>query len=134
MNKEQVYNDLLSSYTALLKQNAPKSSGALASSITGEINGDNISFSMLSYGTILDKGINGTERNNGSPYSFTNKKPPISSLMGYAKMSGINPYVLQNSIYKKGFKPQEFLENDKEIDNLATNIAESLFDEFAENN
>lgn len=133
LSKEQVYQDFIQSYTQLLKEKAPKHSGALASSIEGNIEGDDITFSMLGYGLIVDKGINGTDKNNGSPYSFSTKRPPISSLISFASSIGTNPYALQNSIFKNGFKAQPFIEQDSEIEEFANNLTEAIFNDFANN-
>lgn len=134
MNKvDKVYQEFIESYTKLMKQNAPKSSGALSNSIEGYREGDDVIVTMLSYGEIVDKGINGIEKNYGSPYSFSKKKPPISSLLYYSATTGINPYALQNSIFRNGFKAQPFIEQQDEIIKFANNLAEALWDDFTEN-
>jgi len=124
-------------YEAYLKTNAPKSSGTLKNSISGIVDGDGVAFEMLEYANFVERGINGTERGVGSPYSFNKKKPPISSLIGYSASVGINPYALQNSLFKKGIKPQPFLQGDgtldKEINTLGDNIIEELWEKLAKN-
>ena len=98
-----------------LKDAAPKQTGALKQSIksgfsTDEKDGSmDISFEMNDYGLAIDKGVNGTERSWGSPYSFTNKKPPASVFSKYTS-SKSGQFAIANSVYKKGIKPRNFID------------------------
>lgn len=44
-----------------------------------------VSFNMNDYGKFVDKGVSGKEEKHNTPYSFTNKKPPMKPLMEWAK-------------------------------------------------
>ncbi len=134
-NRQHTISSFFTDYVNRLSNKAPNNSGDLARSISYDTNGEEIDISMLSYGKFLEQGINGTERNVGSIYSFKNKKPPISSLQSYAKSRGINVYALQNSIYKKGIIPQPFIEPtlDKEIDTFADQYIEAMWNELTNN-
>ena len=83
-----------------------------------------VSFNMNDYGKFVDKGVSGKEEKHNTPYSFTNKKPPMKPLMEWAKARSFRlrdekgryekgnyktiGFILQNSIYKKGIKPSLF--------------------------
>lgn len=131
-NVERVNQEFIDSYSKLLSDGAPKKTGALAKSVVGKETDSGIDMYMLPYATYVDKGINGTERSVGSPYSFTTKKPPLSSIMSYAKSINMNPYQLQNIIFKQGIKPQPFIENDKtnkELEDYSTDLANAIWDD-----
>ena len=90
-------------------------SGKLLNSIDIEITetDDEINIAVLAedYLEFIDEGVNGTERNNGSKYSYKSKKPPIKEISLWAKSKGLNPYAVQNSIYTKGIKGIHFFED-----------------------
>ena len=62
----------------------------------------------------------------GSPYSFRDKMPPIDEISPWAKSKGLNPYAVQNSIYRKGIKPVKFFNNvlDSEMEKFTDYIVE----------
>lgn len=126
---QQIANDIV----AALKKNAPSDSGKLKKSITGKVIRDQIEIDMLGYGVINDMGINGTERNNGSPFSFSKKRPPIDALKGFAKRKGLNVWALQESLFKKGYKGSNFIQKlNKEFPDYASNYADAVWADFAE--
>lgn len=95
---------------------APVFSGNLRKSIKTKyvMNEDNtfiqgFEVDALPYLDIVDKGINGIYKSQGSPYSYTLKKPPIKELTPWAKKKGWNVYALQNHLYYNGMKPKHFL-------------------------
>lgn len=92
-----------------IKLHVPKDSGQLSKSIKYKLTNDGFEVDALEYIDYVDKGVNGIRNNVGSIYSYTLKKPPISSLRGWAKRKGINPYAVQNSLYNNGLKPKHFL-------------------------
>jgi len=113
-----------------LKKNSSKK---LYDSLKGESklfkNSFGVYFSMEDYGHYQDKGVNGvgpptkgkTVVRNGR-YTYTNKRPPISSLDKWIVRKGIAPrnkegkfisrtslkYAIANSIYRNGIKPSLF--------------------------
>lgn len=118
-NQLVVFNDYIRLIEEDLKSKAPKFTGALVNSIVGtvDIKEENPSFGFdyLQYGDFMDQGVNGTEINWGSPYSFGEKMPPIKSLSSWANAYNINTFALSKSIQKKGIKPRNFTSN---VDNL----------------
>lgn len=128
---EQAANELANN----LQNRAPNNSGKLANSFTGDVVGDNIVINGADYAFFLDKGVNGKENSRGSKFGFTNKKPPISSLIGFAKAKGINEYALQSSIFKKGIRPQPFIQapfND-EVKALSQELPQAILGDFVDN-
>lgn len=131
-NQRLAIRDFANEYVNALKQNAPTKTGALKQSITAKVHDDSIDFDMYGYALILDEGINGTEKNQGSKLSFTNKKPPISALQGYADSIGANVYALQRSIFKHGFKGKKFITEDYKdhMQDFAEQITQAVADDF----
>ena len=117
-------------------------SGKLLESINGSVEFDdgewNFFLDMEEYGEFIDEGVNGTEKSWGSRFSYTTKKPPINKIKSWASSKGLNPWAVQQSIFKKGIKPVKFFENvlDKElskmVDYLAEASATSLLNDFGE--
>lgn len=83
----------------------------------------------------VDEGVNGTKRNNNSPYSYKSKKPPIKEISVWAKSKGINPWALQKSLYKNGIRGQNILEQPltKEFSEFGDAVAEDIADSIEEN-
>jgi hypothetical protein len=70
-----------------------------------------VEFTMDEYGLYVDKGVNGTERRVGSPYSYTTKMPPVGKLQEWCRIKGIPikaAYPIAKMIQKKGFTPTNF--------------------------
>lgn len=61
----------------------------LYNSIKGNVkempNSISVEFEMEEYGLFQDKGVSGTQKKYDTPYSYTNKMPPISPLANWAK-------------------------------------------------
>lgn len=128
--------------------------GKLIDSLDIEIVGEGDDITLNIYGETyleyIDQGVNGvgfqqTKSNRpdkrfssnksivtGAPYSFKDKKPPIKAIKPWADAKGLNPYAVQNSIYKKGIQGIHFFENtiDEEYSKLADYIAEAMADEL----
>lgn len=103
-------------------------SGTLYDSLNYQVedteDGIKVSFEMAPYGKFVDKGVSGKEVKYSTPYSYTNKKPPMKPLMEWAKARNFRlrdekgrfskgnyktiGFILQNSIYKKGIAPSLF--------------------------
>lgn len=109
-NYNKVIEQFAKNYIAKIKKLAPVDTGALHDSIKYIITEDGFEVDALPYLDYLDKGVEGAiVKNFTSIYSYTTKKPPIKKLKPWAKKRGINPWALQNSIYRKGIKPKKFL-------------------------
>jgi len=77
---------------------------------------------MEDYWEFVDKGVQGVggvsksglfsyvKKNNTSPFSFkkNGKKPPISALEPWAYNNGVNPFVVQNSVFYRGIRATNF--------------------------
>jgi hypothetical protein len=134
-----------------IKEAAPKSSGELRDSIKADVvvdeNGYAINILMKDYGEYQDKGVNGTQKNWGSPYSFR-KMVPTSALDKWIINKGIAPrsssgqflsraglkFAIARSIMIKGIRPKNFIEPnvDPKLEGLANLTAEEIWDNFAE--
>ena len=138
-NQLNTLNNFINYFTNEICNKAPKNTGALSNSFNGTINKEQGSFNIeitgLNYVSYLDKGVNGTEVNYGSPYSFTSY-PNIGALTSYANSIGANPYALSNSLLKKGIKPRGFISDiiDIETENLGDDLTNSIWDDFYEDN
>lgn len=123
-----------------IRSSAPRNSGALSDSVAAQIErSDNnifsVSISMLDYGIYQDKGVNGTERSWGSPFSYRDKMPPSSAFASYTS----NPreqFAIAKSIYRNGIRPRNFIEPalNRHLDELANFAAEDLWDWFYQQN
>ena len=100
----------------------------LYNSLDGDVkvmpNSINVQFSMEDYGVFQDKGVSGKEKKYNTPFSYTNKMPPLKPLANWAKFRNIRlrdkkgrfskgnyntiGFLIARSIYKKGIKPSLF--------------------------
>ena len=125
----------IDSIVQLLKNNTPTNTGALQGSATSYITpsteGALIQIEMLPYGTFVDKGVNGVEVDWGSPYSFTNKRPPASAFSSYTSDLS-EQFAIATSVYKNGIRPRNFIQPviDQKIEGLAEVIAGTVFENF----
>ena len=134
-NKNQIIrlDDYLTEYVNYLKQKVPNKTGALSNSfefgIEQTTNTYNIGIYALHYAKFNDAGVNGTEIDRGSIFSFADKMPPISSFE-----SADNPWAVAKSIQKKGFSPSLFMSESFEdkVDGLATELMEGIWEDFVE--
>jgi len=115
-----------------IKQKVPKHTGSLFNSISYIIKGNNVSILMEYYGKFVDQGVSGVKYKYNTPFSYKDKKPPILAIKPWAKSKNINPFALQNSIYYKGIRPQNFFKSIYEdymndsIDELVKSFADSI--------
>jgi hypothetical protein len=69
----------------------------------------NITFKMTDYGKFLDEGVNGTENQFGSQFSFQgNWRGTGAAIQDWATSKGLNPWATAKSIQKKGIEPRKF--------------------------
>ena len=77
------------------------------------------------YGKFVDRGVKGTQSGSSlDGYKYTNKKPPVSAFIKWARVKPIKPrdratgrfitnkqfgFIMQNHIFKHGIKPTKFL-------------------------
>ena len=134
-----------------IKAAAPNSSGELRNSIQADIvlteSSYEVNILMKDYGEYQDKGVNGTQKSWGSPYSFR-KMIPTSALDKWVVNKGIAPrgsngqflsraglkFAIARSIMIKGIKPKNFIEPnvDPKLEGLANLTAEEIWDNFVE--
>jgi hypothetical protein len=133
-NQLTTIGNFVNSLVSFLGDNTPKNTGALANSYKGEFTINGIEIYGLDYFKFIESGVNGTEQTWGSPYSFSNKMIPISTIQGYADARGINVYALQKSIFKKGIRPKDIITSsiDSKLDNFGDDLIEAIWDDFAE--
>ena len=83
-----------------------------------------LEFEMEEYGMYQDKGVSGVEKKYNTPYSYTNKMPPVKPLADWAKFRNIRlrdekgrfakgnyltiGLLIALKIYKNGIKPSLF--------------------------
>ena len=141
LNKWKSIQTFINEYESELKRRTPKFSGNLSDSIKGSVkisgNSLTIDFEAADYFTFVDKGVNGTERSWGSPYSYGRKRPPASALSQYASAVGTSPFALAASIYKKGIKPANIIDESNltnTLDRLGEDILEDVWNLFYEKN
>ena len=124
-NKKNVSSDLYGSLGYDLKVNP---------------NSFSLEFYMADYGQFVDQGVSGIKRKYNTPFSYTNKKPPMQPLADWAKARRIRlrdekgkykkgnyktiGFILQRSIYEKGIKPSLFFTKpfEKAFDNLPDDL------------
>ncbi len=87
-----------------IKNNIHDDTSNLKNSIEYKIEDNKLIISMLEYAIFLDEGT--------KPHF-----PPISSIEGWAKRKGINPWALAKKIERYGTKPQNILSNLKDFEN-----------------
>jgi hypothetical protein len=77
-----------------------------------------------SYGAYVDRGVSGTEKKYPTPFSYKDKRPPVSALLPWIQKKRLRfrdadgkfkkgsyqsmAYVISNNIYKRGIKPSYF--------------------------
>jgi hypothetical protein len=111
-----------------LSKNKKNTSRSLYDSLDYDLkvmpNSFSLGFIMEEYGAFVDKGVSGIKMKYNTPYSYTNKKPPMQPLADWAKAKRIRlrdekgrykkgnyrsiGFILQRSIYEKGIKPSLF--------------------------
>jgi len=116
-NLQRSIQKVADEYVSKLKKHTPKDSGALKKSIKALVNDEGFEVDSFEYLDYLDKGVDGTENTYGSKYSYGLKKPPIKSLREWSNKRGLNVWAVQNSLYKKGLKPRNFISKaDTQVD------------------
>jgi hypothetical protein len=126
---EQFTNELFN----FLQDKLPRS-GALAETLEYTYDSNSMHIDTLPYFDFVEDGVNGTETNWGSPFSFTDKMPPIASIEDYANSIGINVFALQRTIFRKGIEPANVITPtfDNRVGELADNFSEAVWDDFAD--
>lgn len=134
------------------RSNLSKSGKNLSSNLYGSLGYDlkvmpqsfSLEFYMADYGQFVDQGVSGKDKKYNTPFSYTNKKPPMQPLADWAKARNIRlrdekgkykkgdyktiGFILQNSIYKKGIKPSLFFT--KPFEKAFDNLPEELIKNF----
>ena len=107
-------------------------------------NSFSLEFYMADYGQFVDQGVSGIKKKYNTPFSYTNKKPPMQPLADWAKARRIRlrdekgkykkgnyrtiGFILQRSIYEKGIKPSLFFT--KPFEKAFTNLPDELINRF----
>lgn len=110
-----------------LRKKKKVASGRLLNSIKpGKVkvnkDGVEVNIEMENYGEFIDKGVSGKKVKYDTPYSYTSKMPPPSSLDKWSVRRGIAPrdekgrllprksinFLIARSIFNKGIKPSLF--------------------------
>jgi len=96
---------------------------SLDSQIEASANSFRLTFLMESYGEFQDKGVSGTKKKYNTPFSYTNKRPPIKPIEDWVtkkrfqfrnRESGkfmsfkSTAYLIAGGILKNGIKPSLF--------------------------
>jgi hypothetical protein len=135
MNKAMTIQRFIDEYVNKIKSRTPVFTGALRDSISGvaQFNADNVKIiiSSLEYGVYQDLGVNGSETNWGSPFTF-NKLPNVSAFNGIANSLGISPWPIAISVFRKGIKPTYFMTRnlDDALDELGNEYVEAVWEEL----
>ena len=90
-----------------------------------------ISFFMADYGIFQDEGVNGTNNNVGSQFTFKgNWKGTAFHLQEWATSKGLNPYATAKSIQRKGIQPKKFFTSvvESRINVLGESINQAIAD------
>lgn len=98
---------------------------------------------MNDYWKFVDKGVQGSggvkkdgrawaSKNSTSPYRFNDKKPPISELEPWSNAQGINPFIVQQSVFRKGIRATNFF-TDVVDENLINDLIKNLEEVGARN-
>jgi hypothetical protein len=97
---------------------------ALQKSLTFSVKGGSVTFgSPLPYAGFMHWGVNGTQKNHGSPYSYRSKQPPLEPIMQWMRVKPVRlrdkdgrfveqtesrmrsaAFLIARSIKKKGIK------------------------------
>jgi hypothetical protein len=101
-------------YKNSFQQFSPVFNSALRKSIKLNKTEDGFYIDGLLYYHFLDKGVSGSLKAKdaysifqyNTPFSYKDKKPPISALKEWADAKNINVYAVQNSIFRKGLVPR----------------------------
>jgi hypothetical protein len=136
INQNKTLQRFAIDYLQYLKDTAPKKTGNLADSLQFDVeltpDDPQVSIDGFEYAKYMDQGVNGTENNFGSIFSFGDKMPPIASVQDYANSIGANPYALAKSIQKKGIEPTMFItqEIENKTERLADDYIEAVWQDF----
>lgn len=145
-NVSKILQDFADSLIEELQSTAPTATGKLRRSFEAEVDDDGITIYSEAYARIMDQGINGKERSNGSPFSFKNKMPPPSAFDKWMIVKGIAPrsvkgrfasrkglqFAIANSVFRKGIKGSFFIERSLAggIDELPDSLAQAVWQDF----
>jgi len=121
---ETIGNFLVTELTTELAKKQKRASGSLIRSFKSEVKSKSYGYEIAvlaeSYFRFVDEGVNGTQRNRGSRYSYKNKKPPVQALIEWVQIKSIASgdravrsaaFAIQNYIYKNGVKGINVLES-----------------------
>lgn len=135
INDWQPIQQYIDNIVDLLRSETPTNLGNLRNSmnaiVTPSDSGAQIEIEMAYYGKFIDEGVNGVQVSWGSPYSFTNKRPPASAFESYTTNLS-EQFAIAASVYRNGIQPRDFIQPviDQEIQGLNDLIVNSVWDNF----
>ena len=138
-NKSTTIQRFIDRFVNDLKERAPRNTGNLQNSIVGNIEnvGENVEIQIdaSNYATFQNFGVNGSENDFGSPYTFR-RLPNISAFEGLANQLGTSPWAIAKSVFKKGIAPTFFATNnlDSTLQSFGDDYAEATWEDFYEDN
>lgn len=145
----------------MLRRQGHRATGKLANSmkLKWELNKDEWAIEItpdVAYWKYVDSGVDGVNKKysretfnlidspNSRTFSFKNKKPPLSAIMGWLKTKGYKGrnakgqfitdrsfgFLVQNAIFQRGLKPSNFIS--KTGNNIMKKYSQSIGDAVAE--
>ena len=130
-----------------LKDSGKSTSGKLEKSIGYDLgvskNSFGLYFEMEDYGEFQDKGVNGFLKKHGSPFSYTDKYPPLKAFDKWIVRKGIAPrdkagkfisrkslqFLISRKIFFDGIKPSLFFT--KPFEEAFKQLPEIVIEAFA---
>jgi hypothetical protein len=133
INQWQPIQKYIDDIVELLRSETPTNLGNLRNSMMANVvsskEGPQIQIEMDYYGKFVDEGVNGVKVKWGSPYSFTNKRPPASAFESYTTNLS-EQFAIAASVYNNGIQPRDFIQPviDEKLQGLSDLIANSIWD------
>ncbi len=95
-----------------------------------EVDGTKLAVDIFipNYGMYLDQGVNGTEVNHGSPFSYRGKMPPVAKLLAWARRRAnrAQKYKPVSKLEKKDNKVNKMVSDASNYRSLAFAIGKSI--------
>lgn len=133
INDWQPIQKYIDDIVELLRSETPTNLGNLRNSMMANVTpskeGPQIQIEMDYYGKFVDEGVNGVKVKWGSPYSFTNKRPPAYAFESYTTNLS-EQFAIAASVYNNGIQPRDFIQPviDEKLQGLSDLIANSIWD------
>lgn len=131
-NFRRVMEEIGEEYVESIKKKINNDTGKLARSVEYQLDADgSLLINANEYYKFQDKGVSGVKVRRNTPYSYSNKKPPIDEISGWSRRKGINEWVLQKSLYEKGFEGKDLGSDfDKILDRNMDKLLSAMWEDF----